>query len=182
MTEKYNILGESEIAAQTIRSERKSQQSSRINKASLICSDLTAIGTSFLAPGVGTWWMEEGKLNSLFPFYWAHTYLIQWSFLLCFMAVAVMQFWWAGHYSLRKPFWDELREVYKVLFQLALINAFLLFLRGVHSSPWLYGVTWLMIFILVPGMRVIAKKVLKGMGLWSRPTVIVGCGANAVES
>lgn len=183
MLEKYNnFVGAPGLASSATRNVRRSKRASRFTKATLIGSDMMAIAASFLAPGFGTWFTDEKGGASLFPFFWGRSSLIQWSILSFFMMAAISRFWWAGHYSLRKPFWDELREVYEVFLQLALINAFLLFMRGVNTSPWLYGVTWLLIFLVVPGMRVISKKIMKGIGVWSRPTVIVGCGENAVES
>ncbi|WP_175964420.1 undecaprenyl-phosphate galactose phosphotransferase WbaP [Burkholderia pyrrocinia] len=86
------------------------------------------------------------------------------------------------HYSFRRPFWRELREVFETLVVLAVAHLALTTLtKGMFSRGW-WALTWSSVFILVPTFRALAKKVLDQANLWKRPTLIVGCGEAALEA
>ncbi len=86
------------------------------------------------------------------------------------------------HYTLRRPFWRELREVFEALVVLAVVHLALTTLtKGMFSRGW-WALTWSGAFVLVPSLRLLTKKILDAAHLWKRPTLIVGCGESALEA
>nr|WP_186118870.1 undecaprenyl-phosphate galactose phosphotransferase WbaP [Burkholderia gladioli] len=86
------------------------------------------------------------------------------------------------HYSVRRPFWRELREVFEALVVLAVAHLALTTLtKGMFSRGW-WALTWSGAFVLVPSLRLLTKKILDMAHLWKRPTLIVGCGESALEA
>ncbi len=86
------------------------------------------------------------------------------------------------HYSDRRPFWDELGDILRLMGSLALLDMTL-----VASTRWNSSrLWWLLVWILAVGMvvwgRVLTRWLLKKMGLWIRPTIIIGHGENAIEA
>ena len=86
------------------------------------------------------------------------------------------------HYSDRRPFWDELGDILRLMGSLALLDMTLVAATRWNSSRlW-----WLLVWVLAVGMvvwgRVITRWMLKQMGLWIRPTIIIGHGENALEA
>jgi Undecaprenyl-phosphate galactose phosphotransferase WbaP len=86
------------------------------------------------------------------------------------------------HYSDRRPFWDELGDILRLMGSLALLDMTL-----VASTRWNSSrLWWLLVWILAVGMvvwgRVITRWMLKQLGLWIRPTIIIGHGENALEA
>ena len=86
------------------------------------------------------------------------------------------------HYSDRRPFWDELGDILRLMGSLALLDMTL-----VASTRWNSSrLWWVLVWVLAVGMvvwgRVITRWMLKQMGLWIRPTIIIGHGENAVEA
>jgi Undecaprenyl-phosphate galactose phosphotransferase WbaP len=86
------------------------------------------------------------------------------------------------HYSDRRPFWDELGDILRLMGSLALLDMTL-----VASTRWNSSrLWWLLVWVLAVGMvvwgRVLTRWMLKQMGLWIRPTIIIGHGENAVEA
>jgi Undecaprenyl-phosphate galactose phosphotransferase WbaP len=96
--------------------------------------------------------------------------------------LAVSLFWAFGHYTRRRPFWDELHDTTKLLLIFACLEATITFLGGWRlPRVWLMG-TWGMAIVLIPLSRYLIKSVLMDMGWWARPTVIIGTGQNARDT
>ena len=86
------------------------------------------------------------------------------------------------HYSDRRPFWDELGDILRLIGILAVLDMTLIAATRWNSSRlW-----WLLVWVLAVGMvvwgRVLTRWMLKQMGLWTRPTIIIGHGENALEA
>jgi undecaprenyl-phosphate galactose phosphotransferase len=100
------------------------------------------------------------------------------------ITVITVFYFWAKyrHYTYRKPFWDELKEVFSLLAVMALIDMLLLsFLKWDYSSQqWFF--IWAGIFVCVPIFRLCTKKVLDHLGFWKMPSVIIGSSENAKEA
>lgn len=153
-----------------------------VNKFSLIVSDCLAIfiaalivyaigglrGTTVFPVG-GGYGSEQGITRSLF--------------LVGLAGAGILWFWGKlRHYSYRKPFWSELKEILQTLSVLALIDvAFLAFSKQDFSRlEWL--ILWILVLFLVPLLRAISKLLLSRVGVWQIPCVIVGTGDNALEA
>ncbi|TNH06973.1 undecaprenyl-phosphate galactose phosphotransferase WbaP [Testudinibacter sp. TR-2022] len=83
------------------------------------------------------------------------------------------------HYTYRKPFWDELKDIYSTLFIVLLINlALLVFIEETGSlNTWFY--IGAMLFICFPLFRFVCKKLLRYLGTWDMACVIIGNAENA---
>ena len=94
-------------------------------------------------------------------------------------AIAIGFSWIWGHYTRFKPFWSELKEVLKIISLIMVIDAIYLFAVKSHfSRVWFFSIITL-IALFLPLFRVFAKRMMVFMGIWYRPTVIIGCGDNA---
>ncbi|KGQ71365.1 UDP-phosphate galactose phosphotransferase [Chelonobacter oris] len=83
------------------------------------------------------------------------------------------------HYAYRKPFWDELKDIYSTLFIVLLINlALLVFIETSPSlDTWLYIAA--ILFVCFPLFRFMCKKLLRCLGTWDMACVIIGNSENA---
>lgn len=86
------------------------------------------------------------------------------------------------HYFYRKTFWFELKEILRTLVIFATIEIAVMAFTNWTFSRFLWVLTWLLIFILLPMCRMFTKRVLDSCGLWQRDTWIIGSGNNAVEA
>jgi len=105
--------------------------------------------------------------------------------LLSFVLVvilAIAKFWVAGDYTRRRPFWDELRGVGRVLPMLAVFNFAIYFLTQSSQSRLPVISAWVIVALVLPTFRFIARKLLSAFGLWERPVLIIGHGQNAVDA
>lgn len=83
------------------------------------------------------------------------------------------------HYTYRKPFWFELKEILRTLFIFFIIELAIIGLSKLYISRTFWVVTWGCIFILVPFTRASLKKFLIWKGIYTKDTVIIGNGENA---
>jgi len=86
------------------------------------------------------------------------------------------------HYSYRKPFWFELKEIIRTIVIFAVLDLALVAFSKWHFSRYIWGFCWLFAIILIPLFRTITKRILNKLGLWKKPTIILGSGQNAVEA
>ncbi len=100
---------------------------------------------------------------------------------LCLICVG--WFWMRlRHYTYRKPFWFELKEILRTLFIFAIIELAINAFSKWHFSRYLWGFTWIFAFVLLPLGRSLARQLLDKFHLWKREAIIIGCGKNAVEA
>ena len=86
------------------------------------------------------------------------------------------------HYTRRRPFWDELREIYRVLTIMFMVSSASAFLIGTESGRTTFLIVWALNFLLIPLTRSIFKNLLDNIGLWQRPAIIIGTGENARDA
>lgn len=150
-------------------------------KLPLLAGDIFAMFLAFFLSGAGIWWLKDDT-REVFVSAWDQLGEIRLALFFGLMVVVVFSFWGLGHYSRRKPFWDELLETSKVLLVVAALDAALVFLGKWHFSRLWFVSTWLLALILVPAIRIQVKRALMRSGRWLRPTVILGVGENAREA
>lgn len=104
------------------------------------------------------------------------------SFLLAMLASIGILWVVYRHYTYRKPFWDELRDLFFTLFVISLANLALLVFAKVPEplETWIsvYGV----LFVCFPIFRLLCKKILSLQGMWEMPSAIIGTGRNAFRA
>ncbi|AQT63288.1 MULTISPECIES: undecaprenyl-phosphate galactose phosphotransferase WbaP [Serratia] len=150
-----------------------------ISKISLALSDLLFFNISiliayyFIANTFGNFYefVPEGEMGVRV---FAH---------FIFSILCVLWFWTRlRHYTYRKPFWFELKEIFRTLIIFAVLDLALVAFSKWNFSRYLWLITWVSILILVPIGRVVVKKWLNAIGLWKKQTIIIGSGKNAFEA
>lgn len=87
-----------------------------------------------------------------------------------------------GHYTKRKPFSHELKDILSVIAVLAMTDAALLYLTKWQFSRSVMLLNWAMAPLFLVCARLAMKHSLARLGGWFRPMVIVGWGENAIET
>lgn len=148
---------------------------SRINKFSLIFSDFVALFlATFIAYYVSTpddFSLEIDEITDS---------VIRLN-LFFFTGLGVIGWLWViyRHYSYRKPFWDELRDIYITLFFASIVNLSLLVFTKNHFSLMTWAYVWGIAVILFPCSRILCKRFLSKLGCWQINSVIIGNQRNA---
>lgn len=86
------------------------------------------------------------------------------------------------HYIYRKTYWLELKEILRTLLIFSVFEISIIAFSKLYFSRVLWGLTWMLVIILVPLMRVCTKQLLSKLGLWKRDALIIGCGKNAIDA
>lgn len=86
------------------------------------------------------------------------------------------------HYFYRKTFWFELKEILRTLVIFATIEIAVLAFTTWSFPRIAWILTWVLVLVLVPTLRMVAKLILDKLNLWQRDTWVIGCGANAQEA
>ena len=105
--------------------------------------------------------------------YYIHT-------LLGFLCVG----WFAirlRHYTYRKPFWFELKEIFRTLLIFAVFELAIVAFSKLYFSRYLWALIWGITFLLFPLARVLVKKFLIKSGWFLRDTIVIGSGDNAFD-
>lgn len=86
------------------------------------------------------------------------------------------------HYTYRKPFWFELKEIFRTLLIFAVCDLALVAFSKWQFSRYVWILTWTLALILVPLARAITKRMLNKFGMWQKHTIIIGSGKNACDA
>lgn len=86
------------------------------------------------------------------------------------------------HYSYRKPFWFELKEIIRTIVIFAVFDLALVAFSKWQFSRYVWVFCWTFALILLPFFRAMTKHLLNRLGIWKKKTVIIGSGNNAVEA
>lgn len=102
-------------------------------------------------------------------------------FVLSFICVA---WFWVRlrHYSYRKPFWFELKEILRTILIFAVLDLALVAFSKWQFSRYIWILCWTFALILIPLFRALTKRFLNLIGLWKKKTIILGNGTNALEA
>lgn len=94
-------------------------------------------------------------------------------------AACLGAFHYLGHYSRRRPFWQELGDLITVAAVALVFDAALLYLLKVNFSRLWVLTSWGLLVPALPLARGALKRAGQGLGGWKRPTVVVGSRAAA---
>lgn len=90
-------------------------------------------------------------------------------------------FWQKQLYFKRRPNWEEVRIIYKMLLVMLLINLPVIFIgNGDRTTFTVFLIFWLLMFFAIPVFRSVIKLILDNLGLWRRDLYIVGTNDNAI--
>ena len=152
-----------------------------LSKWLLIATDLAML---LLANRLGFWLAERVRIWRDLPAFVASAdsglRLTVW---LMLVLAAISWFWLVrGHYTQRRPFWDETRDVVIAMLVLAVVDAALMFmLKSPFSRLW-WVATWAVSLFGVVLGRVLARRLMIWLGWWQRQVLVFGFGENAREA
>ncbi|WP_312687685.1 undecaprenyl-phosphate galactose phosphotransferase [Kosakonia sp.] len=86
------------------------------------------------------------------------------------------------HYTYRKPFWYELKEILRTIAIFAVFDLALVAFTKWQFSRYLWIFCWTFALILVPTLRFLVKRLLDNAGVWKKKTIILGSGKNARDA
>lgn len=101
-----------------------------------------------------------------------------------FVIVLTIGWFWVlmEHYARRRPFWDEIREIVRVLAMMFLVSAAIAFVAGLEFGRLNLLLAGILNLVLIPVGRVAARAILDDLGLWKIPALIIGTGKNAHDA
>jgi undecaprenyl-phosphate galactose phosphotransferase len=102
--------------------------------------------------------------------------------LALLVAACLAAFHQLGHYSRRRPFWQEVGDIVVIGLVALVADAALLYLLKVNFSRVWVVTSWAGIIAALPLVRMLAKRVSSRLGHWRQPTVVVGTGRTALEA
>lgn len=155
---------------------------SNLNKIVLGLSDAIA----FFVAAIIVYGIGGLRGTTVFPIaggYGSATGITRTIFLTSLAVIGILWFWGKlRHYSYRKPFWSELKEIFQTISLLALLDLASLAFSKRDFSRFEWLLLWLLILTCVPLFRAFSKLLLSRLGVWKIPCVIVGTGDNAYEA
>ncbi|MGX3014401.1 UDP-phosphate galactose phosphotransferase, partial [Ursidibacter sp. B-7004-1] len=121
-----------------------------------------------------------GDLNRYLP----EDQLFERALLHLSLSIVCIIWYWIRlrHYTYRKPFWFELKEILRTLIIISIIDLACLAFSKLYFSRYLWVITWGIALIIVPLGRILLKKLLIKLGLYLKNTVIIGGGSNALDA
>lgn len=143
----------------------------------LAITDFTFFILSFC---IGLWISYLVQVDILFP-----EYEIIYNSLIhfCISVICIAWFWVKlRHYTYRKPFWYELREVLNTLVIFSIIELTIIVFSNIAFSRYRWVCIWGATLVLVPFGRILIKKFLIKTGWYLKNTIIIGSGKNAIDA
>jgi len=170
-------------SSQVVPESRQQRNRSLIVKISLIFADMFAFLVAFI-------------LSHQLMAFWAADFDLPLLDLLatdrerfraiCYLLLALLGLFWLWyhfrHYTYRKPFWSELKQIQQTLAALAVFDLALVALSKWDFSRFHWFLLWSACMVLLPLMRYLVKKGLNRLSLWRWPCVIIGCNDNARDA
>ena len=128
-----------------------------LSKIFLICSDFITFFCSLFISLFLLSYFDDG--HNYFPESQIDNYII----VHLFTALVCVIWFWVRlrHYTYRKPFWFELKEIFRTLLIFFVIELSVIALSKLYTSRTLWILTWSILFISVPFIRICLKKMLK---------------------
>lgn len=137
-----------------------------------------------LANWLGFWFAEGVRYAAAWPVLRAHPSMMLRLAVWGLWVFALVAWFWLvrGHYTQRRPFWDETRDVCIALLVAAVGEAALLFVIQAPFSRLWWLTTWLAALPILLLGRALLRRVLTHLGWWQRPILIFGAGENGQEA
>jgi undecaprenyl-phosphate galactose phosphotransferase len=153
-----------------------------VNKYSLIASDIITFLLAALLANLFHWIYLGTPADAFLQIWTAQAAQTRLSIFASLVLIGIGWFWILGHYTRRRPYWDEIAELIRVIAILAVLDATLLYLAKLQFSRFWFLTNWLLALGLLPFTRLVVKRTLAKLGFWQRAAVIFGTGPNAIEA
>ena len=159
-----------------------SEKKIRFSKFAILLGDMLAISLAFIISSVV---LGQGlALELLISLTLASepdlSRFMAWGFVAALGLVTLLMSY--QHYSDRRPFWDELRDVVRMVLVLAMLDMTIVSLFGWNGSRQWWALSWTLVAAFLIWVRMVTRSLLKKLNLWVMPTIIVGVGSNAAEA
>jgi Undecaprenyl-phosphate galactose phosphotransferase WbaP len=147
-----------------------------IQRLSLVLSDIISMGLAFIAAIIvtkiyhGEVW--HGAFSRFFPF--------GASKILGMLVICA--FWYKEQYIKRRPFWEELLQIYRIILLFMIINLGVVLVMSKGSLKVLIVSFWIIFAVFLPFMRTLTKLILVYLGIWRRKLYIVGYNDTAMQA
>lgn len=96
--------------------------------------------------------------------------------------LVILVFWYQEHYIKRRPFWEEMLQVVKIISLVLVVNLSIAFILGKGSLKVLLIGFWCSYAIILPLGRLVTKWILLKLNLWQRTLYIIGYDKNALHA
>jgi undecaprenyl-phosphate galactose phosphotransferase len=154
----------------------------RLTKLAIMLGDLVVFAVAFGFSLLLCAWLITGSVVNASA--WLseqdHERFLAWSVTALLGLVLLLMNY--QHYSDRKPFWDELGDLIRLTGLLALLDIAIVATAQWNSSRLWWMVSWSVVLIALIFGRMSTRAVLRKLGLWERPTIIIGIGSNAADA
>lgn len=146
-----------------------------ISNLSLFVFDIISlIVPIYFLPNIQYLKSEMSRVDNLTNWYTLHAVVV---FAVMYTFSFVLR-----HYSLRRNFWNETKEILNVLFAAAAFEIVIVEFLKIEYSFRILLVTWLVVLTVFLVNRATIKFILTKLNLWHRDTYIIGTGLNAAEA
>ncbi|OBW93461.1 UDP-phosphate galactose phosphotransferase [Gallibacterium genomosp. 3] len=101
-----------------------------------------------------------------------------------FLAFLCMAWFWLRlrHYTYRKPYWSELKEIIRTLIIFATFELAIIGFSKLFFSRYFFVSIWIITLVIFPLGRFLLKKLLINLGYYLKDTVIIGTNKNALDA
>lgn len=147
-----------------------------IQKAALIASDIMSLAIAFFLAIHVTRLYHIDLIHK--P--WHNFFHFGASKLLGILIIGV--FWYHEQYFKRRPFWEELRQTYRIIILFILINLGLSFVMAKGYLKVLIVGFWVIFALMLPILRSMTKLLLLRFNLWQRNLYIIGYKETAINA
>ena len=152
----------------------------RISKFAVLFGDVIAFAIAFaIATFINVSIDANQNISVWFSTQDKERYVAWFGLALLGIMLFLMRF---PHYRDRRPFWDELGDVLRLVSSLALLDMTLVATTRWNSSRLWWLIVWGLAVLTIVWGRMLTRFVLQQWGLWIRPTIIIGHGENATEA
>lgn len=155
--------------------QRHSLRVGAARAAMLISADILGLAVAFLVAGLVPMLFSEYMTGLGYAdLFVEQVLLLRPPQILGLSAALVVWLMHHGHYTQRLPFWIETRQVVNGCLFALLCDGFLQYaLKHEYSRLWLVN-TWLLGIPAILLLRVLARRMLRMLGLWDIPVMVVG--------
>lgn len=152
----------------------------RISKFAILLADVLAFAAAFcIATMINLGFEPNQNINAWFATQAFDRYVAWTGLAFLGVVLFLMMF---HHYSDRRPFWDELGDILRLIGSLALLDMTLIAFGRWNSSRLWWLTVWILAVLTIVWGRMLTRWTLDKMGYWTRPTIIIGDGENAKEA
>ena len=153
-----------------------------LSKRAVLLGDLMAIGLAFVLATLLNIGFEGQSLSLASKWFSTQDPARYWAWVLLSLLALFIFLFRFQHYVNRRPFWDELSDVLWTVGAMALLDMSLVAVTRWNASRLWWITAWVCLALMLMLMRRVMRLLLTHLGLWARPTILIGQGKNAHDA